>query len=127
MVRRMMLALAIAAGMTAAAAAAAYSPVVTMNVTLPGGQTKTLSAPESGLAVVTLNDGDQVGFRPTILDERPWSKVLVTVFQMPTAAHATETLGDVELTTGSHAVATRTEPSFKIAVTKVALPGPALS
>jgi hypothetical protein len=102
-------------------AAQTYAPIVTMNVTLPDGQTKELTAPESGLATVTLKDGE-FGFRPTIQDDRPWSRVTVAVFKRPTTTQATELLGEVDVKTGAPAVMSRTAPAFKIAVTKVTAP-----
>jgi len=103
-------------------AAQTYAPIVTMSVTLPDGQTKELTARESGLATVTLKDGGEFGFRPTIQDDRPWSKVTIAVFRMPTATQATERLGEVDVKTGAAAVPSKTTPAFTIAVTKVAAP-----
>jgi hypothetical protein len=96
------------------------NPIVQMSVTLPDGQTQELSAPESGLATFTLKDGTEVGVRPTILDSKPWAHVVVTFFKLPTATHASEEIGSVELRTGAPAVATKTTPAFKVAVTGVA-------
>src|SRR5688572_16657650 len=53
---------------SALAAAQTYAPVVTMSVTLPDGRTRELTAPESGLATVSLKDGTEYGFQPTIQD-----------------------------------------------------------
>jgi hypothetical protein len=103
-------------------AAQPYSPIVTMSVTLPDGQTKELSAPESGLATVTLKDGIELGFRPTIQDDKPWTRVVVTIFRMPTASHPTQELGEVELRTGAAAVPSKTAPVFKIGVPRVSPP-----
>ena len=120
MTRKALVAMSIVFVITAAAIAApTFAPVVTMSVTLPDGQTRELTAPESGLATVALKDGEEIGFRPTIQDDRPWSKVTVAVFKMPTATHATQLLGEVELKTGGPAVQSKTTPAFKIAVTKV--------
>ncbi len=63
--------------MVAIVAAQTYAPIVTMSITLPDGQTRELTAPESGLAALTLKDGTEFGFRPTIQDDRPWSRVTV--------------------------------------------------
>ena len=103
-------------------AAQTYAPIVTMSITLPDGQTQELTAPESGLATLTLKDGTAFGFRPTIQDDRPWSKVTVAVFKMPTATQATQLLGEVDVKTGATAVPSKTTPIFKIAVTKVLPP-----
>jgi hypothetical protein len=94
-------------------------PLVTLSVTLPDGQTQELKAAESRLATVTLKDGAEYGFRPTILDSHPWSRVVVTVFRMPTASQASQQLGEVELKTGGPGAQTKTTPSFKVAVVKV--------
>lgn len=106
----------------AIAGAQAFSPMVQMSVTMPDGQTKTLSAPESGLVVQTVN-GTEYGFRPTILDAKPWNHVVVTVFKMATSSQPTQELGEVDLKTGAPAVQSKTTPAFKIAVTKVSPPG----
>jgi hypothetical protein len=103
-------------------AAVAYSPVIHMTVTPPGGQSKTLSAPESGLAVTTLADGSQFGFRPTLVDDKPWTHVIVTIFKMANQSQPTQELGEVDLKTGAAAVTSKTAPSFKIAVTSVTPP-----
>jgi hypothetical protein len=58
-----------------------------------------MTVPESALAVITVK-GTEFGFRPTIEDSKPWSRVLVTIFRMdPTV----ESLGQVELKTGGPA------------------------
>ncbi len=53
------------------APAQSSSPVVTMSVTLPGGRTHEMTAVESGLATVSLEDGTEYGFRPSIQDSMP--------------------------------------------------------
>ena len=57
--------------MVAMVAAEMYAPIVTMSITLPDGQTKELTAPESGVATLTPKDGTEFRFRPTIQDDRP--------------------------------------------------------
>ena len=111
--------------MVAMVAAQTYAPIVTMSITLPDGQTQALTAPESGLATLTLKDGTVFGFRPTIQDDRPWSKITVAVFKMPTATQATQLLGEVDVKTGASAVSSKTTPIFKVAVTKVTPPAAA--
>jgi hypothetical protein len=103
-------------------AAAQPNPIVKMTVTLPDGQSRALSAPESGLATLTLGDGTEIGVRPTILDSNPWMRVVVTFFRMPTAAHAAEEIGSVEVRTGGPAVRAKTNPVFKVAVLSVSEP-----
>jgi len=107
---------------TTMAAAQPSAPVVTMTVTLPDGRTEELTAPESGLATLTLNDGTEYGFRPTIQDSKPWNQVVVTVFKMATTTSPTQVLGDLELKRGSPALASKTAPSFKVAIPKVSPP-----
>ena len=111
--------------MVAIVAAQTYAAIVTMSITLPDGQTRELTAPESGLATLTLKDGTEFGFRPTIQDDRPWSKITVAVFKMPTATHATQLLGEIDVKTGATAVPSKTTPIFKVAVTKVTPPAAA--
>jgi hypothetical protein len=106
----------------AVAAVQAYAPVVTMSVTLPDGQTQELTAAESGLATLTLKDGTEFGFRPTIHDSSPWNRIVVTIFKTATAKAPTEILGEIELKRGGPAVEAKTKPSFKIAVPRVSPP-----
>jgi hypothetical protein len=108
------------AGMWAGAQSSA--PVVTMSVTLPDGRTQELTAPESGLVTVSLKDGTEYGFRPTIQDSMPWNRIVVTIFRMATANSSLQTLGEVEIKRGGSAVESRTNPSFKLAVPKVSPP-----
>jgi hypothetical protein len=104
------------------AAAQAYAPVVTMSVTLPDGQVKELTAPESGLATVSLKDGTEYGFRPTIQDSSPWNRIVVTIFKKATTNSPTQILGEVEVKRGGPAVDSKTNPSFKVAVPNVSPP-----
>lgn len=98
-----------------ALSAQAYAPVVYMTVTLPDGQRQELSAPESGLALATLKDGSEYGFRPTMQDDRG-STTVVTIFKMsPSPAE----IGAVEVKLGAGAVAAKSSPSFRIAVNRV--------
>ena len=101
------------------------NPMVKMHVTLPDGQTTDVSAPESGLAMVTLKDGTSIGIRPTILDSKPWSRVVLTFFKTATATSAGEELASIEARTGGPAVQAKMSPVLKIAVTSVTEPGPA--
>lgn len=112
--------LIVLAGMLAGAQSPA--PVVTMTVTLPDGRTQELTAPESGLATVSLKDGAEYGFRPTIQDSMPWNRIVVTIFRMATINAPAQTLGEVEIKRGGSAVESRTNPSFKLAVPKVSPP-----
>jgi hypothetical protein len=106
----------------ASSGADATRPVVTMNITSPDGQSKEVTAPESGIVKITLNDGSEFGFRPVIQDSKPWNRVLVTIFKLPTATTSTQALGEVEIKTGAAAVQSKTSPAFKIGVPKVELP-----
>ena len=108
------------AGMLAGAQSSA--PVVTMSVTLPDGRTQELTVPESGLATLSLKDGTEYGFRPTIQDSMPWNRIVVTIFRMATTSAPTQTLGEVEIKRGGSAVESKTNPSFKVAVPKVSPP-----
>jgi hypothetical protein len=75
-------------------AAQAYRPAVRMSVTLPNGQTQDLSAPESGLAAVTVNDREY-GFRPTMMDDRG-ARIVITLLDMGGPTDAVKTLGEME-------------------------------
>lgn len=104
------------------AAAQSYAPVVTMSVTLPDGRTQEITAAESGLATVSLKDGTEYGFRPTIQDSMPWNRIVVTIFRTATTNAPTQILGEVEVKRGGPAVDSKTSPSFKVAVPKVSPP-----
>lgn len=107
---------------SALAAAQAYAPVVTMRVGLPDGRTEELTAPDSGLATVSLTDGTEYGFQPTIQDCMPWNRVVVAIFQMATKNSPTQILGEVEVERGYPASDSKTHPAFKVAVPKVSPP-----
>ena len=107
---------------SALAAAQTYAPVVTMSVRLPDGRSEQLTAPESGLATVSLKDGTEYGFQPTIRAGMPWNRLTVTIFAMAPTNSPTESLGEVELQRGGPAAKSNTTPSFTVAVAKVSLP-----
>jgi hypothetical protein len=107
---------------SALAAAQAYAPVVTMSVTLPDGRMQELSAPESGLGTVSLEDGTTYGFQPTIQDSMPWNRIVVTIFRIATTTSPTQIVGTVELERGGPAADSKTTPSFRVAILKVSLP-----
>jgi hypothetical protein len=104
------------------AAAQPSAPLVTMSVTLPEGRTQEVTAAESGLATVSLKDGTEYGFRPTIEDGPPWNRILVTIFRTATTNAPTQIVGEVELKRGGPSVESKTSPSFRVAVTKVSPP-----
>ena len=120
--RTLILALLISGLTSAIAFAQANNPRVTMSITLPDGQTKEVTAPESGLATIALKDGTEIGFRPTIQDSKPWTRVVVTIFKTPTASHPSQQLGELDVKTGGSAVPSKTTPTFKVAVTSVSEP-----
>ena len=119
--RRLLLALPFVL-ITRFAAAQAYPPVVTMSVMLPDGRTQELTAPESGLATLQLRDGTVYALRPTIQDNSPWNRIVVTVFRTATTSAPTTVLGEVEVKRGGSAVESKTNPSFKLSVPKVSPP-----
>src|SRR5262245_33796194 len=100
-------------------AAAQPAPIVKLIVTLPDGKTQDVSVRESGTGTVTLTDGTEIGVRPTILDGKPWTHIIVTFFRMPTTTHGIEEMGSVEVKTGASAVTAKTNPALKVAVTSV--------
>ena len=103
-----------------------YAPMVSLSITLPDGKTQAADVRESDTTLVKLANGTEYKFRPTILDAKPWNQVVVTIFKGATAQAPDQTLGEVELKTGGPAVASKTTPVFKVAVTKVtAAPNPA--
>src|SRR4051812_26140656 len=123
MTRRSLLFTLIAVLLTGAIVAAqAYAPVVTISVTSPDGHAQELTAPESGLATLTLKDGTEYGFRPTIQDSAPWNRIVVTIFKSGTTSSPTSVLGEVELRRGGPAVDSKTNPAFKVSVPKVSAP-----
>jgi hypothetical protein len=104
------------------AAAQSYAPVVTMSVTLPDGRTREVTAAESGLATLSLEDGTEYGFRPTIQNSTPWTRIAATIFRTATTNAPTQILGEVEVKRGGPVVDSKTNPSFKVAVPKVSPP-----
>jgi hypothetical protein len=103
-----------------------YAPMVTIAVTLPDGKTQTIDVRDAESAVVKLANGTEYKVRPTLVDAKPWTQVVVTIFKAATAQAPDQALGEVEVKTGSPAVASKTSPVFKIAVPKVtAAPNPA--
>ena len=106
----------------AMAAAQAQAPIVTMSITTPDGRTHELTAAESGLATLTLKDGTEYGFRPTIQDSSPWNRIVVTIFRSATASAPTTVLGEMELRRGGPVVDSKTNPSFKVSVLEVSAP-----
>ena len=106
----------------AIAAAQSHAPVVTMSVTVPDGRTQELTAAESGLATLTLKDGTEYGFRPTIQDSSPWNRIVITIFKSATTTTATTVLGEIEVRRGGPAVDSKTNPSFKVSIPKVSAP-----
>jgi len=107
---------------SAVAAAQAYAPIVTMVVTTPDGRIQELTAPESGLATLTLKDGTEYGFRPTIQDSAPWNRIVVTIFRSAANSAPTTVLGEIELRRGGPTMDSKTNPSFKVSVSKVSGP-----
>ena len=107
---------------SALAQAQTYAPVVTISVGLPDGRTQERTASESGLATVSLQDGTDYGFQPTIHDSMPWNRIVVTIFRMATTTSPTQILGEVELKRGGPPADSKTNPSFKVAVPKVSPP-----
>jgi len=97
-----------------------YAPTVTMTITAANGEVQELAARESGLATLKLKDGSVYELRPTVHDE-PFTKVTIAIFKPATATATTSLLGEVAVTKGAAAVATKTTPPFKIAVKRIEL------
>jgi hypothetical protein len=93
--------------------AQSHAPIVTMSVTMSDGRTQELTAPESGLATLTLKDGTEYGFRPTIQGSSPWNRIVVTIFRSATTSAPTTVLGEIEVQRGGPAVDSKTNPSFQ--------------
>jgi len=122
MTRRSIALVLVAMMLSPLAAAQPYAPIVTMVVTMPDGRTRELTAAESALATLTLNDGTEYGFRPTIQDSAPWNRIVVTVFKSATTSAPTTVLGEIELRRGGPAMDSKTNPSFKVSVPEVSGP-----
>ena len=122
MTRRGMAFALVVAMLRPVAAAQAYAPIVTMVVTMPDGRTQELTAAESGLATLTLKDGTEYGFRPTIQDSAPWNRIVVTIFRSATTSAPTAVLGEIEVRRGGPALDSKTNPSFKVSVPNVSAP-----
>ena len=122
MTRRSIALVLVAMMLSPLAAAQPYAPIVTMVVTMPDGRTQELTAGESGVATLTLKDGTEYGFRPTIQDSAPWNRIVVTIFRSATNSAPTTVLGEIELRTGGPTMDSKTNPSFKVSVSKVSGP-----
>jgi hypothetical protein len=97
------------------------SPLVTMAVTLPSGEVKTLAAHDSETVTFKVADGTEFGVRPTIIDSKPWTRTNVTFFRMPTTSATTAEVGTAEARTGAAAVSVKGTPAFKVAVSTIAM------
>jgi hypothetical protein len=116
---RLILVVLLVLALHGAAASQPFAPIVDMRVISADGQAHDLTVPESGVATVTLKDGTEYGFRPTIHDSSPWNRIVVTIFKSGTAETPTAILGQVELKRGGPAVDSGTQPTFKVAIPKV--------
>jgi hypothetical protein len=94
------------------------APSVTIDVTLPNGETKQLTARAGDQATVKMPDESEFGFRPVVRDSDS-SHVDVTIIKVGTPE---EHLGTVEARVGEVAVESKTTPAFKIAIVKVTPP-----
>ena len=122
MVRRGLFFVSFMVFISTSAAAQPYAPIVAMNVTTQNGRTHELTAPESGVTSIKLEDGTEYSFRPTIQDSSPWNQIVVTIFRAATEKEPTTTLGEVEVRRGGLAVESKTKPAFKVSVPKVSPP-----
>ena len=96
------------------------TPTVTMSVTLPDGQVKSLTAPESGLATVTVGNREY-GFRPTMHDDLG-NRMTITIFDMGAATETVREVGTVDVKGGGPSVSSKTTPAFRIQARKAAGP-----
>jgi hypothetical protein len=104
----------------AQAAVPPRGPIVSMQVTGPGGQTRELTTHESGLATLDVN-GRQYGFRPTMHDDAG-EKMTVTVFDMGAPGQPVRQLAELQVTGGGPSVASKTTPAFLVTARKGARP-----
>ena len=111
---RVVLALAFASVATTTSAQT-YSPTVTMTITAPDGSTQDVVARDSTVGTMKLKDGTEYQFRPTVIDE-PFSKVNIGIFKADSTP-----VGEVQATKGASAVASKTTPSFRIAIKSIEL------
>jgi hypothetical protein len=102
-----------------------YSPTVSISVTPPTGKAIDVAVRESEVGHFKVGS-TEYDIRPTITDAKPWNAVTVTIFKAATATAPSAVLAEVDVKTGGPAVATKSNPVFKVAVTKVtAAPNPA--
>lgn len=111
---RVFLALALTA-LATVSSAQTYAPTVTMTITAPDGTTQDVVAKDSNVGTLKLKDGSEYQFRPTVVDE-PFSKVIVGIFKADSTP-----VGEVQATKGAPAVASKTTPSFKVAIKSIEL------
>lgn len=104
---------------SAPAQAQGYTPPeVVMSVTAPDGTLKQLTAPESGLATLTLN-GRTYGFRPTMHDDSG-QRMTVTVFDLGGPGETARELGALDIRGTGPAVTLKGSPAFKVQARKAA-------
>jgi hypothetical protein len=89
---------------------------------MPDGSIQNVTARESATTTIKAKDGTSYEVRPTVHDE-PFTTVTVAIFKTPTATDAGSLVGEVEAKKGGAAAATKSNPSFKVAVKGVELAG----
>lgn len=94
------------------------SQVVTLEVTLPSGEVRQLSAVAGEQVTTKLSDDSEFGFRPRIR-ETDSSQIEVTISKI---GSPDEPVGTVEVRVGESPVDAKTTPVLKIAVSKVTSP-----
>ena len=99
----------------ALSSAQTYSPLVTMSVTAPDGQTQDITAHDSGVATLKTKDGTEYQLRPTVIDE-PFSRVTIAIFKADSTP-----VGEIQVVKGKPAVDSKTTPAFKVTVKSIEL------
>ena len=89
---------------------------------MPDGSSQDVSVADSGLATLKAKDGTQYDVSATVQDE-PFTTVTIRFFTPPSTNDPGSLIGEVQAKKGAGPVATKTTPSFKVAVKAIELKG----
>lgn len=95
-------------------------PVVSIAITLPDGSTQTVAVHESEVSTFKAKDGTAYEIRPTVHDLL-FASATVAIFNAPTTTDAGSLIAELEVKKGLAAVATKSTPSFKVAIKSIEL------
>lgn len=98
-----------------------YSPLVSLAITLPDGSAQDVNVRDSSVSQFKAKDGTVYEVRATVHDE-PFTTATISLFKAATTSDAGSWIADVQAKKGAPAVASKSTPSFKVAVKSIELP-----